>query len=308
MVSSARAVFMIRPMAFQFNSETAVSNDFQNEVKDLNALQVLTTAQTEFDAMVSELRSKNIEVVVFNDTTPPIKPDAIFPNNWISLGQEGIMTVFPMKTANRRLERRQDIIDYFLEKYDVSEYIDMSGYISDDIALEGTGSIVFDHAHRMAYACLSPRTDLKLLENYCQKINYTPIVFHAYDSSHQLIYHTNVVMCVGSGYVVMGLSAVEHKEEKQMLLDTFQSSSLELIELDSTQLLQSFAGNMLEVQSQNGKKYLVMSKRAFSSLHESQIQQISKYAEPLPVSIDIIETIGGGSARCMMAEIYLDKK
>lgn len=308
MVSSAKAVFMVRPAAFQFNEETALSNDFQKNIVGLTREDVLKKAQLEFDTMVSELRAKEIEVVVFEDSLHPAKPDAIFPNNWISLSQDGVLTIFPMKTENRRLERRDDIINTFRSNYEISQEIDLTNFEHQNLALEGTGSIVFDHANRVAYACLSPRTDRSIFEDYCKTISYTPIVFHSYDRNKKLIYHTNVVMCVGSGYVVIGLDTVTDLNERVLLENKFKECNLEIVNLDKDQLLESFAGNMLEVQNKEGKRYLVMSQRAYRSLKEFQIEKLTNYIEILPVSIDIIETIGGGSARCMMAEIYLKKK
>jgi hypothetical protein len=299
---------MVRPAAFQYNVQTAASNDFQRNIEGVDYKEVLQKAREEFDAMVGELRDHEIEVLVFEDTQNPIKPDAIFPNNWISLSQDGILTIYPMKTENRRLEKRSDIIDYFRKNYKVTKEIDLSEYEHAGRALEGTGSIVFDHASRVAFACLSPRTDASLFVQYCTEIQYKPLVFHSYDSNDKLIYHTNVVMCIGSGYVVIGLESIKNIEERNMLEQEFKNLNLEIIALDSNQLLHSFAGNMLEVQNQKGTKYLVMSQRAHRSLTTNQLEQLQRYVQVLPVSIDIIETIGGGSARCMMAEVYLEKK
>jgi len=299
---------MVRPASFQFNSETALSNEFQNNIDSLSQDAILAKARAEFDTMVGELKSKNIDVLVIEDTVFPTKPDAIFPNNWISMSQDGILTIFPMKTENRRIEKRQDIIELIESNYIVKSKIDLSEYETKDIALEGTGSIVYDHLNRLAFACLSPRTDKELFESYCQKINYTPVIFNSYDDNAKLIYHTNVVMCMGSGYVVIGLDTVTDSIEKSMLENVFNQYNIEIVRLTNHQLLENFAGNMLQVESQDGKLYLVMSQKAFSSLTEIQKKQISAYAEILPVSIDIIEQIGGGSARCMMAEIFLEKK
>jgi hypothetical protein len=308
MRSSSASIFMVRPSAFQFNAETAVSNDFQTNVQGLNANQILQKAQREFDNMVEELQEVGIDVTVFEDTIEPAKPDAIFPNNWISLSQEGVMTIFPMKTANRRLEIREDIIQHFRDHYEISKEIDLTYYQDSDRALEGTGSIVFDHKNRKAYACLSPRTDLEIFNNYCADISYKPMVFHSYDGGDKLIYHTNVVMCVGDGYVIIGLDTVKDDAEKEMLIHSFEQDGLQIIALSNEQVLESFAGNMLEVRNDDDEKFLVMSKLAYSSLEDNQELQLEKYVNILPVSIDIIEKIGGGSARCMMAEIFLNRK
>lgn len=306
--NSAQAIFMVRPASFQFNAETAVSNEFQKKVATVSADNVLTIAQKEFDTMVEELRKQDIDVIVFDDQPSPPKPDAIFPNNWISLSHTGLLTLYPMKTKNRQLERQNGIAEFFQQHFEITSTLDLTNYEAQDQALEGTGSIVFDHVNRRAYACLSPRTESNILIDLCQKIGYEPIVFSSYDDKGKLIYHTNVVMCIGTGYVVIGIDSIQDEKEKQKLIKQFQTDNLEVVHLSQEQLLTSFAGNMLEVQNKNSEKFLVMSKRAHTSLTSDQIAQISQYATVLPVSIDLIEQIGGGSARCMMAEIYMQKK
>jgi hypothetical protein len=308
MKQSTSNILMIRPASFQFNHETAQSNEFQTNVEDLTKEEVLRIAQMEFDLMVTELTAEKINVHVVDDTPKPEKPDAIFPNNWISMSQDGTICIFPMKNYNRQLEKRKDIIELIQSKYHVGKIIDLSEYEQKDIALEGTGSIVFDHTNKVAYACLSPRTELSLFNDYCQQIGYEAVSFNSFDSNNTLIYHTNVVMCVGSGYVVIGMDTVTDETERALLEAKFKASNLEIVYLTNEQLLESFAGNMLQVENKDGELFLVMSRRAFSSLTESQKMQIEKYAALLPVSIDLIETIGGGSARCMMAEIFLEKK
>ena len=308
MRQSASNIMMVRPASFQFNHETAESNEFQNNIEHLSREEILWMAQTEFDTMVTELTSHKINVLVIEDTVTPEKPDAIFPNNWISMGQDGTMTIFPMKTKNRQLEKRQDIVELIQAKFQVNRVIDLSHYEGLDKALEGTGSIVYDHIHKIAYACLSPRTELDLFTDYCNQIGYEAVSFHSFDTQGTLIYHTNVVMCIGSGYVVIGMDTITDSTEREMLEAKFKASQLEIIYLTNEQLLQHFAGNMLQVENMDGELFLVMSQRAFRSLTETQKIQIEKYAAILPTSIDLIEKIGGGSARCMMAEIFLDKK
>jgi hypothetical protein len=308
MRQSATNVMMVRPASFQFNHETAQSNEFQNNIEDLSREETLRIAQTEFDTMVTELTSHKINVLVVHDTISPEKPDAIFPNNWISMGQDGTMTIFPMKTKNRQLEKRKDIIEFIRDKYQVQKEMDLSHYEVMNKALEGTGSIVYDHIHKIAYGCLSPRTELDLFTDYCTQIGYEAVSFHSFDTQGTLIYHTNVVMCIGSGFVVIGMDTITDQEEREKLEAKFKASQLEIIYLTNEQILQHFAGNMLQVENMAGELFLVMSQRAFQSLTEIQKIQIEKYAAILPVSIDLIEKIGGGSARCMMAEIFLDKK
>lgn len=301
-------VMMVRPASFQYNAETAETNEFQNDIKTLSKEDIVLKAQEEFDIMVEELRSKGITVEVIQDTLEPAKPDAIFPNNWISMNQDASITIFPMKNHNRQLEKRPEIIETIKEKFEVTQIRDLSQFEKEDRALEGTGSIVFDHKNKTAYACISPRTDIDIFNEYCASINYKPVSFYSYDRNDKLIYHTNVVMCVGDGFVVIGMNTIKNNEEKKYLLDSFEKSHLEIIDLDDAQLNENFAGNMIQLENHLGEKYLVMSRRAFTSLSEHQINTLSKYTHLLPVSIDIIEQIGGGSARCMIAEIFLNKK
>lgn len=221
---------------------------------------------------------------------------------------DGRLVLYPMKNENRARERRADIVQMIRDCFEVKDVLDWSFYEKEGLALEGTGSIVFDHIHRVAYACLSPRTDKNLFENFCKVIGYKPVVFYAYDHGGKLIYHTNVVMCVGEGFVVIGMCSVKDEKEKQMLLDQFKESNLEVIDLTFTQLNENFAGNMLQVHNKQGEKYLVMSERAFKSLRPDQIDILQKHTKLLPIPVYMIEDIGGGSARCMMAEIFCKAK
>jgi len=304
----ASNILMVCPANFQYNVETAESNDYQNDLKTLSKEEINQMARREHQRMVEQLREVEIEVMVIEDTVSPIKPDAIFPNNWIMMHQTGQIILFPMKNYNRQLEKRKDIVEQIQKEFNVSEIIDLGYFESENMALEGTGSIVFDHLLRKAYACISPRTDRSILDVLCKKIGYEAVVFHAVDQNNHLIYHTNVVMCIGEGFVVISMNAVKDEDEKKMLLDQFKSDNLEVIDIDSIQLNQHFAGNMLQVMNNTGEKYLVMSQRAFSSLSEDQKSTLKRFTHILPVDIDIIETVGGGSARCMMAEIFLTKK
>lgn len=301
-------ILMIRPASFQYNEETAVSNDYQKKIEGISKENIVAKAQAEFDAMVQVLRDKKIEVLVIEDSKTPEKPDAIFPNNWISTRPDGAVFLYPMKTPNRRLERSVAVLYVLKNNFSVSEIKDYSNYEKQDIALEGTGSIVFDHNAKVAYACLSPRTDKDLLEKLCTEIGYTAHIFNAVDANGKDIYHTNVVMAVGEGFVVIGLCAVTNEEEKKALLARFENDGLEVIDLSSEQLNTAFAGNMLQVKNTEDEKFLVMSQRAFNSLSENQKNQLQKHTQLLPTPIDIIEQIGGGSARCMMAEIFLAPK
>jgi hypothetical protein len=221
--------------------------------------------------------------------------------------QDGRIIIFPMKNTNRQLEKRSDIVELLQKNYSVKSVLDLSHYEAEDKALEGTGSIVFDHKSKIAYACISPRTDKDILDDLCKQIGYKAHTFNAYSEKDTLIYHTNVVMCVGDGFVVIGLNTIKDKDERAAIIKQFEDSNLDIIDLNDEQLNHHFAGNMLQVKNKENIPFLVMSKRAFHSLNASQITQIEKHTQILPVSIDLIEQIGGGSARCMMAENFLEK-
>lgn len=298
---------MVSPSSFQFNAETAASNDFQNNIESLSAHEIQKKAKEEHQTMVNELKEKGIDVIVIEDTPSPAKPDAIFPNNWLMMHQDGRIIIFPMKNANRQLEKRSDIVELLQKKYSVKSVLDLSHYEAEDKALEGTGSIVFDHKAKIAYACISPRTEKDVLDDLCKQIGYRAHTFNAYSEKDTLIYHTNVVMCVGEGFVVIGLNTIKDKDERAAIIKQFEDSNLDIIDLNDEQLNHHFAGNMLQVKNKENIPFLVMSKRAFHSLNASQITQIEKHTQILPVSIDLIEQIGGGSARCMMAENFLEK-
>jgi hypothetical protein len=300
-------VLMVSPSSFQFNAETAASNDFQNNIDSLSALEIQKKAKEEHQTMVNELKEKGIDVIVIEDTPSPAKPDAIFPNNWLMMHQDGRIIIFPMKNTNRQLEKRSDIVELLHKNYSVKSVLDLSHYEAEDKALEGTGSIVFDHKAKIAYACISPRTEKDVLDDLCKQIGYKAHTFNAYSEKDTLIYHTNVVMCVGDGFVVIGLNTIKDKDERAAIIKQFEDSKLEIIDLNDEQLNHHFAGNMLQVKNKENIPFLVMSKRAFQSLNASQIAQIEKYTQILPVSIDLVEQIGGGSARCMMAENFLEK-
>lgn len=298
---------MVSPSSFQFNAETAASNDFQNNIESLSAHEIQKKAKEEHQTMVNELKEKGIDVIVIEDTPSPAKPDAIFPNNWLMMHQDGRIIIFPMKNANRQLEKRSDIVELLQKNYSVKSVLDLSHYEAKDKALEGTGSIVFDHKAKIAYACISPRTEKDVLDDLCKQIGYRAHTFNAYSEKDTLIYHTNVVMCVGEGFVVIGLNTIKDKDERATIIKQFEDSNLDIIDLNDEQLNHHFAGNMLQVKNKENIPFLVMSKRAFHSLNASQITQIEKHTQILPVSIDLVEQIGGGSARCMMAENFLEK-
>lgn len=300
-------LLMVRPACFQFNEETALSNSFQKNINELDATQIKEKAIAEFDNYVNTLRSHGINVTVIQDTTTPAKPDAIFPNNWISMDKDGTVFLFPMLTPNRRLEVRSEIIDILKQKYCINEIKDFTFYVNENKFLEGTGSMIFDHPNKIAYACLSPRTNKNLLIEYCMLIGYKPIYFSASDEQQQLIYHTNVMLTIGDKFAVICLDSIIDKSEQNTVVRQLENDGHEIINISFAQM-GFFAGNMLQVQSKDGKTFLVMSQTAFDSLTSTQIAQIEKYTSILSVQIPTIETIGGGSARCMLAEIYLPEK
>ncbi len=296
-------ILMVRPSNFVFNPETAVSNAFQvkvNESEDSIRKKVFS----EFESMVTTLRLKGVNVFVFDDTASPVKPDAIFPNNWITFHSNGEVILYPMCAPNRRLERRQDIINSLKKNFGINSVVDFSKSESENKFLEGTGSIVFDHDHKIAYACLSPRTDKALFVKLCDHLHYTPVYFYSHDKDGKEIYHTNVMMCVAEKFAVVCLSSITGKREKEQVAHSMTSTGHKIIDITFDQM-NRFAGNMLAVKTNADKSLLVLSKSSYDSLTADQKKEIEKYSELVPVSIPTIETIGGGSARCMMAEIFL---
>jgi len=301
-----QTVLMVRPENFGYNAETAVNNAFQQKQTEAQEL-VKQKSQQEFDGFVQQLREAGVEVIVVQDTENPIKPDAVFPNNWFSTDENGRIILYGMYAQNRRLERRSDIKE-ILEKHDfeVSEIFDFTEGEHENIVLEGTGSLILDKPNRIAYACYSPRTDKQLFEKWCAMENYEAIGFNCADENGNSIYHTNVMMCVGEGFAVICSAAVTNENERKFVLEKLKSSGKEIIDISFEQMNQ-FAGNMLQVQGSNAS-FLVMSAQAYQSLSSSQIQRINIYTQILSVPIYTIEKYGGGSARCMMAEIYNPKK
>ncbi|WDF53734.1 citrulline utilization hydrolase CtlX [Mucilaginibacter sp. KACC 22063] len=299
-------LLMIRPVRFGFNEQTAESNAFQNK-SDNKAEDIQQKALEEFDNFVDLLRANGVKVIVVNDTVEPHTPDSIFPNNWISFHANGDVLMYPMQAENRRLERREDIIRKIEEDYTVNHVIDLSRFEVQNKFLEGTGSMVLDRENKIAYACLSPRTDKEVLETFAKKEDYKAITFDAVDSQGKAIYHTNVLMCIGSSYVVICLDAIKDEIERGQLLDSFKNTGKEMVAITFDQM-NHFAGNMLEVQSTNGEKLLVMSKQAYQSLDDNQAATLEKYIRIICSDISAIETHGGGSARCMLAEVHLQPK
>jgi len=295
-------ILMIRPVAFGLNIQTAESNSFQNKNASQDAVQ--EKAIQEFDAFVEKLRALKINVMVIEDTAKPHTPDSIFPNNWISFHENGDIFLYPMQAENRRLERRNDLIDQLKSNFKVGKIHDLSEAEKQGFYLEGTGSMVLDRENKITYACLSIRTQENVLDDFCKKSGYKAVKFHAFDQNNFAIYHTNVMMCVGDKFVVVCFESVTNLAERDILKQSFIDTEKEIIEISLDQMNQ-FGGNMLQVKNNDDKSFLIMSERAYLSLNELQKSQISKYAEPLYSTLTTIEDNGGGSARCMMAEIHL---
>ena len=292
---------MIRPAAFTYNNETAANNLFQVAGNANNAQQ---KALKEFDDFVETLRANNINVFVVDDTVEPSTPDSIFPNNWISFHKDGTVVLYPMFAKNRRSERKQHVKDFIKQNFKTKNIIDLTYFEDDDLFLEGTGSMVLDRENKIAYACISPRTNKKVLDAFCMKMHYNSCCFNAYDKNEQPIYHTNVMMCVADKYVVICLEAVLNNEEKDELIQTIKKSGKEIITITQNQL-NCFAGNMLQLKNNNEEKILVMSKQAYQSLTSRQVIALKNFNDIIYNDLSTIETNGGGSARCMMAEIFI---
>ncbi len=297
-------LLMIKPVNFDFNSETAVNNSFQVNVVDQTKQQ---KALEEFENLVAVLREHKIDVTVIEDTPDPHTPDSIFPNNWISFHSNGHVYLYPMFAPNRRKERKQHVIDTINKKFSITKTIDLSGHEVNDTFLEGTGSMVLDRDNTIAYACLSPRTDKTILEEFCTKENYHPVYFHSVDVSHSPIYHTNVMMCVADRYVVICLDSIKDAAEQKLVIDTITGSGKTIIPISIDQM-NHFAGNMLQVHNEEGITFLVMSSQAYHSLTAEQRIALEKFNPIIHADITTIETNGGGSARCMLAEIFLDRR
>lgn len=300
---------MIEPVDFRFNTQTAVNNYFQTKPEDDSTAQ--EKALKEFRGMVAKLREHGVNVIVLQDTLKPHTPDSIFPNNWISFHENKMIALYPMFAKNRRVERREDDVLALLEEkgFVAEEIMDYSSAEEDNVFLEGTGSIILDRVNKIAYACVSPRTDEELFYEFCEDFEYEPVLFeanHTVDNERKQIYHTNVMMCVGDEYAVIALSTIDDKTEKEFVINKLKSSGKEIIDITEEQMHQ-FAGNMLQVGGIGNSKYLVMSENAYNSLTQKQIDQIEKFNPIIKVDIDTIETLGGGSARCMMAEVFLPK-
>jgi hypothetical protein len=299
---STNSVLMIRAVRFYPNPDTAADNAFQRDAnRDLDALTV--AARNEFDAAVQTLRAGGVTVHVFEDTAEPEKPDAVFPNNWISTHRDGRIALFPMYSKLRRRERRQDIVEELRKHYRVTDVIDYSAFEDQGYYLEGTGSLVLDHLNKIAYLSLSNRSNPKMIERFANDFSYEPVTFTSIGSTGQPIYHTNVMMCIGTNFAMVGLETILNKAERQQVRARLEKTGKEIVELSADQIA-NFAGNAIELQNTRGEKLLVLSSRAAEALTGEQRERLTRYTRLMQLELPTIE-LGGGSARCMIATIHL---
>ena len=310
MNQTTSSLLMIRPVAFRMNEQTAVNNYYQKVLDNLLPATVNTKAQQEFDVFVTKLQAVGVDVTVVDDTLNPDTPDSIFPNNWISFHQNGDVVLYPMFAENRRSERREDILDMLEDKgFHIENIVDYTSAEDDGFFLEGTGSLLLDRANGIAYCALSPRADEELFIEFCEDFDMAPVIFNAYqtiNNERKLIYHTNVMMCLGTTFAVICADCIDDKQERKFVLEQLKKSGKEVILISEAQV-NNFAGNMLELVGANQQKLLVMSAAAHQSLTADQLDKLEKHAQIVSSSLDTIEACGGGSARCMMAEIFLPK-
>ncbi|MCQ0111118.1 hypothetical protein SAMN04487906_2277 [Zhouia amylolytica] len=303
-------ILMIRPVNFRMNEQTAVNNYFQTTI-DLQNNAINRKATEEFDVFVEKLREVGVNVIVIEDTTEPNTPDSIFPNNWISFHQEGTVAVYPMFAENRRFERREDVLEKIEENgFVIDNVVDYTSAEEEGVFLEGTGSLILDRVNRKAYCALSPRADEELVIEFCEDFEYTPVIFTAnqtVNGKRLPIYHTNVMMAIGDTFAVICLDTIDDKKERKNVAKHLSEDGKEIISITEAQM-QQFAGNMLQVKGNDDRSYLVMSEAAYKSLTPNQISKIEAHSNILYSSLHTIETCGGGSARCMMAEVFLPKK
>ncbi|GAA3637341.1 citrulline utilization hydrolase CtlX [Flavivirga jejuensis] len=303
-------ILMIRPINFRMNEQTAVNNYYQKVIDNLLPETVNAKAQQEFDGYVEKLRAIGVNVIVVNDTDVADTPDAIFPNNWVSFHENGNVGIYPMFANNRRLERREDILDTLeANGFLINNIVDYTSAEEEEVFLEGTGSLLLDRINRKAYCALSPRADEDLFIEFCEDFEYTPVIFTSYQTvneTRKAIYHTNVMMCLGETFAVICLSSIDDKKERKNVIGHLKENNKEIIDITEAQV-SNFAGNMLQVKGADDVRYLIMSQAAYDSLTKSQIEKLEKHTKIVSSSLNTIEACGGGSARCMMAEVFLPK-
>lgn len=311
MNQTTNTILMVRPVSFRMNEQTAVNNYYQKVLENTLPETVQKQAENEFDAFVEKLKNVGVNVVVIQDTKEPDTPDSIFPNNWISFHESGDIALYPMFAENRRLERREDVLTTLeAAGFVINNVVDYTSAEAKELFLEGTGSLLLDRANRKAYCALSPRADEDLFIEFCEDFEFTPVIFTANQTvgnQRKAIYHTNVMMCLAETFAVICLDSIDDKKERKSIIKSLKEDGKEVIAITEAQV-NHFAGNMLQVKGTDDKRYLVMSKAAHDSLTDEQVQKITKHCDILSSSLDTIEACGGGSARCMMAEVFLPKK
>lgn len=311
MQQTTNTILMVRPVGFRMNEQTAVNNYYQQELIDTLPATINAKAQKEFDDFVSKLQENGVEVVVIHDTETPSTPDSIFPNNWISFHENGDVGLYPMFAENRRLERREDVLETLESKgFVIENIVDYTEAEEEAVFLEGTGSMILDRENQKAYCALSPRADEELFIEFCEDFEFTPVVFisnQTVNNQREAIYHTNVMMCVAEQFAIICLASIDDKKERKNVIKHLKENGKEIIDITEQQV-NAFAGNMLQVRGKDNVRFLVMSSSAYHSLRKEQIQKIEKYNPIIHSSLETIETCGGGSARCMMAEVFLPKE
>jgi len=310
MKQTTNTILMIRPVSFRMNEQTAVNNYYQKVLDKLTPETVHFKALQEFDGFVDKLKAIGIEIIVITDTKNSDTPDSIFPNNWISFHENGDVGLYPMFAQNRRFERREDILETLEDLgFTIQNIIDYTSAEEEELYLEGTGSLLLDRVHRKAYCALSPRADEDLFIEFCEDFEYTPVIFTAnqtVDNKRLPIYHTNVMMCLGEQFAVICLESIDDKKERKNVVKHLKEDGKEIIVISEEQV-SCFAGNMLQVKGNKGDSFIIMSTAAFESLNYTQIEKLEKYGKILYSSLDTVEACGGGSARCMMTEVFLPK-
>ncbi|MCD8405207.1 arginine deiminase-related protein [Tenacibaculum dicentrarchi] len=310
MQQTTNTILMVRPASFRMNEQTAVNNYYQQELANMLPATINAKAQQEFDAFVVKLKAVGVTVIVVEDTKETDTPDALFPNNWISFHENGDVAIYPMFAENRRLEKREDVLTILEEQgFKINSIVDYSDAEEQGIFLEGTGSMILDRVNRKAYCALSPRADEELFIEFCEDFEYTPVIFTANQTVNgevAAIYHTNVMMCVAETFAIVCLASIDDKKEKKSVVKHLKTSGKQVIAITEEQVVQ-FAGNMLQVKGANDERFLIMSSSAYNSLTANQLQEINKHTSVIHSSLEVIETCGGGSARCMMAEVFLKK-
>lgn len=310
MQQTTNTILMVRPTSFRANEQTAVNNHYQKQINDLSQEKLQLQAQSEFDVFVEKLRNVGVNVIVFNSNDELDTPDSHFPNNWVSFHENGVVGVYPMFAENRRLERRDEVLTQLESNgFVINDIVDYTSAEDEDIFLEGTGSLLLDRVNRKAYCALSQRADEDLFIEFCEDFEFTPVVFtsnQTVDNVRTPIYHTNVMMCLGETFAVICLDSIDDKKERKNVVKHLKQDGKEVITISEEQV-SHFAGNMLQVKGDDDKRYLVMSQSAYDCLTKDQITKLEKHTAILSSSLSTIEACGGGSARCMMAEVFLPK-